>query len=155
MSESFLSSQSHKPLELESSKIYLSQTRVTKTVESLRAIGLQARVNVFSMTFYAMKWCPTCYCCNLSVGVALNVRFITNGMCAMNNTHTYVARTSSNRVISPGDLYCCLLLQCEALRTCHSGFPIAAKWCCDQDVKVVPGAALAFAKRTCDRCGSL
>jgi len=39
--------------------------------------------------------------------------------------HTYVARTSNNRVISSGDLYCCLLPQCEALRTCRSNFPIA------------------------------
>jgi len=38
-------------------------------------------------------------CCNLSVGVALNVRFTMNGMCAKNNTHIYVARTSNNRVI--------------------------------------------------------
>jgi len=36
-----------------------------------------------------------------------------------------VARTSNNRVISSGDLHCCLLPQCEALRTCRSGFPIA------------------------------
>jgi len=28
------------------------------------------------------------------------------------------------RVISSGALYCCLLPQCEALRTCRSGFPI-------------------------------
>jgi len=28
----------------------------------------------------------------------------------------------TTRVISPGDLYCCLLPQCEALRTCRSGF---------------------------------
>jgi len=28
------------------------------------------------------------------------------------------------------DLYCCLLSQCEALRTCYSDFRIAAKWCC-------------------------
>jgi len=28
-------------------------------------------------------------------------------------------------VISSGDLYCCLLPRCEALRTCRSGFPIA------------------------------
>ena len=41
--------------------------------------------------------------------------------------HIYVARTSNNRVISSGKLYCCLLSQCEALRTCHSGFPIAAE----------------------------
>ena len=37
----------------------------------------------------------------------------------------YVARTSNNRVIAVHDLCCCLLAQCEALRTCRSGFPIA------------------------------
>jgi len=37
---------------------------------------------------------PVGYCCNLSVGVALNVWFTTNGMCAKNNIHIYVARTS-------------------------------------------------------------
>jgi len=31
----------------------------------------------------------------------------------------------TTRVISSGDLYCCLLPQCEALCTCRSGFPIA------------------------------
>jgi len=46
VSESFLSSQRHKPLESESSDIFSS--RVTGTVESLRVIGLQARVNVES-----------------------------------------------------------------------------------------------------------
>ena len=64
-----------------------------------------------------------------------------------------VARTSNNTVISSGNLYCCLLPQCEALRTCHLGFLIITKWCCAQNVKVVPGAA--FTKRTCNRCGSL
>jgi len=39
--------------------------------------------------------------------------------------YMYVARTSNNRVILSGDLYCCLLPQCEALHTCRSGFPIA------------------------------
>jgi len=57
VSESFLSSQSHKALESESSKIFSSQShdlvvssqnRVTTTVESLRVIGVQARVNVES-----------------------------------------------------------------------------------------------------------
>ena len=67
--------------------------------------------------------------------------------------YMYVARINNNRVISSGDLYCCLLPRFEALRTCRSGFPIATKWCCDQDVKVVPGSA--FTRRTCDRCGSL
>jgi len=37
----------------------------------------------------------------------------------------HVARTDNNRVIAVCDLYCCLLPQCEALRTCLSGFPIA------------------------------
>ena len=36
-----------------------------------------------------------------------------------------VAWTSNNRVIAACDLYCCLLPRCEALCTCHSGFPIA------------------------------
>ena len=91
--------------------------------------------------------------CNLSGGVALIVWFTTNGMCVKNNTIMYVARTSKNRMISSGDLYCCLLSRCEALRTCRSGFPIATKWCYDQDVTVVRNAALT--QRTCDRCGSL
>ena len=39
--------------------------------------------------------------------------------------HLYVARTSNNRVIIACYLYCCLLPQCEPLRTCRSGFPIA------------------------------
>ena len=39
--------------------------------------------------------------------------------------YIHMAQTSNNRVISSGDLYCCLLPQCEALRTCRSGFPIA------------------------------
>jgi len=67
--------------------------------------------------------------------------------------HINVARTSNHRVIMACELCCCLLPQREALRTCHSGFPIATKWCCDQDVEVVRGSA--FTQRTCDRCGSL
>jgi len=35
-----------------------------------------------------------------------------------------VAWTSKNRVVPSGYLCCCLLPQCEALHTCHSGFPI-------------------------------
>jgi len=62
-----------------------------------------------------------------------------NRMCANNNTYIYVAQTSNNRVILSGDLYCCLLPQCEVLRTCCSGVPIATKWCCDQDVKATVG----------------
>jgi len=44
-----------------------------------------------------------------------------------NNTHVHVARKSNNRVILSGDPYCCLLPQCEGLRTCRSGFPIATQ----------------------------
>ena len=49
-----------------------------------------------------------CGCCNLSVGVALNVRFTTNGMFAKNNSHIYVARTNNSRVILVSDLQQCL-----------------------------------------------
>ena len=59
-----------------------------------------------------------------------------------NNIHTYVARTSRNRMSTTCDLYCCLLPQCKTLRTCCSDFPIATKLDCNQDVKVVPGATL-------------
>jgi len=36
--------------------------------------------------------------------------------------YIYVPRTSTGRVIMTCELYCCLLPQCEALRTCRSGF---------------------------------
>ena len=39
--------------------------------------------------------------------------------------YIYMARTSNNRVILACELHCCLLPQCEALRICRSGFPIA------------------------------
>ena len=66
-------------------------------------------------------------CCNLSVDVALKVRFTTNGMCAKSNTQIYVTWTSNNRVTSSGDLYCCLLPQCETLRTFRSSFMITTQ----------------------------
>jgi len=73
-------------------------------------------------------------------------------MCVKNNTIICVARASYSKRDCEHDLYCCLLPRCEALRTCRSGFPIATKWSCDQDVEVVPSSA--FTQRTCDRCGS-
>ena len=94
---------------------------------------------------------PCCKCCSLSVSVVVNVRFTTNGMCMKNNTH--VARTSRKKMSTTWDLYCCLVPQCEALRTCCSTFPITTKWCFDHDVKVLPGATLT--KRMWDGCGSL
>ena len=79
--------------------------------------------------------------------IVLNVRFTTNRMCAKNNTiymwHEQAIIewswwvTSNNAcetsqqliVLINGDdnsvLYCCLLPQCEALRTFCSGFPTA------------------------------
>jgi len=36
--------------------------------------------------------------------------------------YIYVARTSNNRVSMPCELYCFLLSQCKALRTCRSSF---------------------------------
>jgi len=64
-------------------------------------------------------------CCNLSGGVALIVWFTTNGMCVKNTTIIYVAQASNSKRDCEHDLYCCLLPWCEALRTYHSGFPIA------------------------------
>ena len=51
VSESFCRVKSHKLLESESSKNFSSQSRVTKTVESLPVIGLQARVTRNFMFF--------------------------------------------------------------------------------------------------------
>jgi len=81
-------------------------------------------------------------CCNLSGGVALIVWFTTNGMCVKNNTIIYAARASNSKRDCEDDFCCCLLPRCEALRTCRSGFPIATKWCCGQDVEVVPSSGL-------------
>ena len=75
---------------------------------------------------------PCCKCCNLSVSVVLNVRVIMNGMRVKNNTHIYVAQTSRNRMNTSWDICCCLLPQCEALRTCCSASPISTWWCFDQ-----------------------
>jgi len=44
--------------------------------------------------------------------------------CARRTT-PYVGGANKQRVISSSELYCCLLSQCEALRTWRSGFPIA------------------------------
>ena len=74
-------------------------------------------------------------------------------MCAKNKNIYAWREQAIIREIAMHDLYCCLLPWCEALRTCCSGFPIASKWCCDQDVKVVPSSA--FTQKMHDRCGSL
>ena len=58
-------------------------------------------------------------CCNHLVGAVLNGRSSVNGSAYS----AFKARTSNNRVISSRDLYCCLLPQCETLRT----FPTATR----------------------------
>ena len=70
-----------------------------------------------------------------------------------NNTHVHVARTSRNKMGTAWDLYCYLLPQHEALRTCCSAFPITTKWCFDQDGKMLLGTT--FTKWACNRSGSL
>jgi len=64
-------------------------------------------------------------CCNHSAGIGLECAVQHKGNVHEEKHYIFVARTSNNRVISSGDLYCCLLPQCDALCTCHSGFPIA------------------------------
>jgi len=78
-----------------------------------RAIGaVHSKKKV--MLLQSFRWC----CAECAVHHKWNVH--------KNNTHIYVARTSNNRVILSGELYFCLLPQCEALRTCRTGFEIAA-----------------------------
>jgi len=64
-----------------------------------------------------------------------------------------VARTSNNKKYC--DAWSLLLLAATVWSFAYLplGFPIATKWCCDQDVEVMP--CEAFTNRTCDRCGSL
>jgi len=74
-------------------------------------------------------------------------------VCVKNNNIIYVVWASNSKSDCEHDFYCCFLPRCEALRTCRSGFPIVTKWCCDQDVEVVPCSA--FTQSTWYRCGSL
>ena len=67
------------------------------------------------MLLQPLWWC----CVDCAIHHERDVREKQKYMC--------VARTSNIRVISSGDLYCCLLPRCEALRTCRSGFPIATQ----------------------------
>jgi len=120
---------------------------LTSLIAGYLHLSFLSQLSIISKSL-ALPWCK---CCSLSVSVVVNVRSTTKGMCVKNNTH--VSRTSRNKMSTTWDLYCCLLPQCEALRTCCSAYPITTKWCFDQDVKVVPGAT--FTKRTCNGCGSL
>jgi len=66
-----------------------------------------------NLVLQPLRWC----CAECAVHHERNVR--------EEKRRTYVARTSNNRVIAACDLYCCLLPQCEALRTCRPGFLFA------------------------------
>jgi len=125
-------------------RLGLSWTKIssseTKKIwhHSFSAVGSCKSTNFFSGNELAINTQTSTnpfYCCkqrshwryhfNLSVGVVLNMGFATNGMCAKNGAHIYVTRISNNRVITAHDLCYCSLPQCEPLRTCRSGFPIA------------------------------
>ena len=82
------------------------------SLASLRSNLRCAGVNVL----YWRKYFRHCWdCCNLSVGVALNARLTTNGMCAKNNTNIFVARPSNKewarRVIS-------IVACCHSVKLC-------------------------------------
>ena len=77
-----------------------------------RAIGL-VRCKKEGMLLQPLRWCCVDCVIHHERDVCEEQKYIR------------VVRTSNNRVISSGDLYCCLLPRCEALRTCRSGFPIA------------------------------
>ena len=88
------------------------------------------------------------FCCNLSSGIALVVWYTTNGMYVKEQHHTYKWREQAITEWSwQCELYCCLLPQCEALRICRSGFPIATP--------LNPLAALRhiWRKKTASTCG--
>jgi len=72
---------------------------------------------MYLVLLHPLRWC----CVDCMIHYERDVR--------EEQKYMYVARTSNNRVISSGDLYCWLLPRCEALRTCRSGFPIATVFC--------------------------
>jgi len=81
-----------------------------------RAIGV-VRCEKEGLLLQPLRWC----CVDCVIHHERDVR--------EEQKYIYVARTSNNGVISSGDLYCCLLPRCEALRICRSGFPIATISC--------------------------
>ena len=89
--------------------------------ESRAGFSLHTK-NVWSLRFVVKR--REC-CCHHSTGVALICTVHHEQNVNKEQHHKYVLWTSNNRVMSSGELYCCLLPQCKALRTCRSGFPIA------------------------------
>ena len=69
-------------------------------------------------------------------------------MCAKNN-NIYAWREQAIREIAKHWSLLLLAATTWSFAPFPLGFPIATKWCCDQDVEVVPSSA--FTQRTCDR----
>ena len=81
-----------------------------------RTIGV-VRCKTEGILLQPLRWC----CVDYMIHHERDMRY--------EQKYIYLAWTSNNRVISSGDLYCCLLPRCEILRTCRSGFPIATVYC--------------------------
>jgi len=76
-----------------------------------RAVRSLHKKNVRSVRFVVKR--RGC-CCNLSGGVALNVWFTTNGMCAKNN-NIHMCREQVMIVFEARELYCCY---CHGAKLC-------------------------------------
>ena len=88
------------------------------------------------------------------LSIVLNVRFTTNGMCVMNNTH--VAWTSRNNMSTLWDLHCCLVPQ--RVKLCaHAALPFHSqqsgaltrmwRWCQVQPSQKERAIGVVIAKR--------
>ena len=168
-SESFLSSQSHKPFESECSTCH---EMAPDKLEN----GIQCCFNKFDCRLFISKFSqfacylsllqpviskslsqPFCKSCSLSVSIVLNVRFTTNGMCVMNNTR--VARTNKIKLARRGIF---IVPWYHSAKVCAlAALPFQSQQSgalnhnkvVHQHVKMVPGTT--FTKRTCNRCGLL
>ena len=92
--------------------------------------------------------------CNLSSNVALYVWFTTNGVCAKNNRYIYTWREQAiiREIVTHG-LYCCMLPQCEALRTCCSGFSNRnSSKCNNVTVDTILPSRSTIKKKLYDKC---
>jgi len=110
-----------------------------------------------NIAFYSVRWWATwLFHCQFSLCVVLELLQPLRWCCVdcvihherdvrKEQQYIYVVRTNNSRAISSGDLYCCLLLQCEALRTCRSGFPIAAE-------STVSGHTFSSTSSVCLKC---
>ena len=103
-----------------------------------RAVWSPHKKNVRSVRFVVKR--RGC-CCNLSGGVTSNVWFTTNGMCVKNNNIFMWRKQAITEWPQPvNSIVAC----CHGAKLCaHAtrAYPIATKWCCDQDMELVPSSA--------------